>query len=169
MDRDEVGTMQETIAVFRALGDETRARILLALHRHPLYVCQIVELVGTATSTVSEHLMVLKQVGLVATRREGRWVRYHLVDEPSSRAARQALAALLESMSRDTVVRQDAERIRHILHTDPEELCRLQRVAGGKCCWRRDAAAKLGTGGLSEETQEKTCRFVRRGFPGKSD
>jgi ArsR family transcriptional regulator len=76
-----VKSFSETVTVLRALGDENRMRIVIALRRQPLCVCQIVELVQLATSTVSEHLMILKAAGILASRKEGRWVYYRFADK----------------------------------------------------------------------------------------
>ena len=68
--------MRDLMAVIKALADENRVRVLLALGAGELCVCQIVELLGLAPSTVSKHLSILKQARLVESRKEGRWMFY---------------------------------------------------------------------------------------------
>ena len=68
--------MKEFISVAKALSDENRARILLALGGRELCVCQVVELLGLAGSTVSRHMAILRQSGLVTARKDGRWIYY---------------------------------------------------------------------------------------------
>jgi DNA-binding transcriptional ArsR family regulator len=58
----------------KALADETRVRTLLSLRQGELCVCQITELFGLAPSTVSKHLSILFQAGLVDSRKDGRWM-----------------------------------------------------------------------------------------------
>ena len=70
--------MREFMNITGALGDETRVRTLLALRKGELCVCQITELFGLAPSTVSKHLSILYQAGLVEARKEGRWMYYRL-------------------------------------------------------------------------------------------
>lgn len=73
------GTRDEARA-FRALGDETRVRIvrLLADHADPVCVCQIEAAFSLAQPTISHHLRVLRQAELVTTERRGVWVYYRL-------------------------------------------------------------------------------------------
>ncbi len=60
--------------ITKALADENRVRMLLALKGGELCVCQITELFGLAMSTVSKHLSILYQAGLTESRKEGRWI-----------------------------------------------------------------------------------------------
>ncbi len=66
--------------VFGALGDPTRLRILLCLRQQPLCVCDLAAAVGVSESAVSHQLRLLRNLDLVAFRREGRRVVYRLSD-----------------------------------------------------------------------------------------
>jgi ArsR family transcriptional regulator, lead/cadmium/zinc/bismuth-responsive transcriptional repressor len=68
-------------ALFAALGDPTRLRIVAALDAHELCVCDIAVVVGLSESAVSHHLRQLRALGLVRFRREGRLVIYTLDDD----------------------------------------------------------------------------------------
>ena len=63
---------------FRALADPTRRRILELLARHDLTAGEIAEQFPVAFATVSRHLGVLKDAGLVDTEREGQFIHYSL-------------------------------------------------------------------------------------------
>jgi ArsR family transcriptional regulator len=73
-----VGALAET---FRLLGDVTRVRILDALSRSELCVCDIARLLGLSESAVSHQLRLLRGVRLVRPRREGRMMFYSLDDQ----------------------------------------------------------------------------------------
>lgn len=64
---------------FRALGDETRLRLLELLREGERSVGELIEATELGQSLVSHHLRTLRQAGLVGTRRDGRWVHYHIV------------------------------------------------------------------------------------------
>lgn len=66
--------MRHLMPITKALADEHRVCTLLALRRQELCVCQIVAWIRLATSTVSEHTSILKQAGLVDSRKQGRWI-----------------------------------------------------------------------------------------------
>ena len=88
--------MKEFIAITKALADESRVRLLLALEERELCVCQLIELLGLAPSTVSKHMSILKQAGLVDMRKEGRWAYYRVAggDSPVSVTAALQLCLL---------------------------------------------------------------------------
>ena len=77
--------MTELASIVRiglALSDSTRVRLLHALRGGELCVCQLIELVGLSPSTVSKHLSILRDAGLVDSRKDGRWVHYRLAAHP---------------------------------------------------------------------------------------
>jgi ArsR family transcriptional regulator len=66
--------------LFRALGDETRVQIirLLAQQGEPLCVCHVEAAFTLSQPTISHHLKVLRDAGLVSTERRGVWIYYRL-------------------------------------------------------------------------------------------
>ena len=83
--------MRDLMKITKALADENRIRVLLALRRGELCVCQIVELLGLATSTVSKHMSILKQARLVESRKEGRWIYYRLAGDEGPQLVQQVM------------------------------------------------------------------------------
>jgi ArsR family transcriptional regulator len=69
-----------TRAVFRALANEHRLRILEALRDGELCACEIQTVLDAPQSTVASHLRELKDAGLVNTRRQGKWTYYRIGD-----------------------------------------------------------------------------------------
>ena len=114
--------MRRFLAVTKALSDASRARVLMALHEGELCVCQIMELLGLAPSTVSKHMAILHQAGLVDSRKEGRWVYYRLAatGDPLTRGALRWARRVLAD---DEQVLADARAIEAIKKTDKETLC----------------------------------------------
>ncbi len=111
--------------VAKAVADEKRIRILAALSDHELCVCQIVELLGLAPSTVSKHLSILRQAYLVDARKDGRWSYYSRAKGDVPVAAKAAMRWIDESLTKDSVVRDDARKLRQILKIPLEKLCRV--------------------------------------------
>ena len=110
----------------RALADPNRVRALMALRGRELCVCQIVELLELAPSTVSKHMAILRQAYLVESRKDGRWIYYRRPGGPQPVAARRALDWLDATLARDPAIRRDARRLAAILKVTREELCRTQ-------------------------------------------
>ena len=75
--------MRKAVELFKALGDETRLRILNLLNEREVCVCEIVKILQLGQSKVSRHLATLKHAGLVDCRRDGMWVIYFLAPSGS--------------------------------------------------------------------------------------
>ncbi len=119
--------MNAFLAITKALSDEGRVRILLALRDGELCVCQVVELLALAPSTVSKHVAILKQAGLVTLRKDGRWAYYSLAREGAPPMVRRALEWVVESVGTSDRAREDRQRLREILDIDKEVLCSVLR------------------------------------------
>lgn len=118
--------MREFMNITKALADENRVRALLALRGGELCVCQITELFGLAPSTISKHLSILYQAGLVDSHKEGRWIYYRLPGKEATATVRAALKWVGESANGDARVAEDAARLKKIQAMDPAELCKRQ-------------------------------------------
>lgn len=116
--------MRTTIAIVKAVGDETRARILLALSYKELCVCQITALLDLAPSTVSKHLSILYGAGLVNMRKCGKWVYYSLPGKDAPKSVREMLQWVMASSLDSEEARRDLIKLREITAVPPEDLCR---------------------------------------------
>lgn len=121
--------MRRFMSVMKALADENRVRTVVALDGRELCVCQVVELLQLAPSTVSKHMSILKQARIAECRKDGRWIYYRLADKGVSPVVADAMALVRTSLAKDPRISDDTKRLRRILQMNPEELCRKQ----GKC------------------------------------
>jgi len=117
--------MRDLELVLKAAGDPTRTRILKLLEAGGLCVCQVQAVLGLAPSTVSKHLTILKNAGLVEDRRDGKWIQYSLTPEGRNPFARPILAMLHGPLDRDPAVVGDRRRLREIKRIPLVELCSL--------------------------------------------
>ena len=116
--------MAETLAITKALADGNRLRVIMALTGYnELCVCQITEMLGHATATVSRHMSVLQNAGLVKSRKEGRWVYYGI----SQSFPLQLLQWLKEAVGNTEEIARDKEKLTTILSDGLDALCRTQR------------------------------------------
>jgi len=120
-------TMRSTLRVTKALADLQRVRILMMLQPGELCVCQIVEVLALAPSTISKHLSILSAAGLVDFRKEGRWAYYRLPEGSAGAYARPVLKWLGDTLKNDQTIEQDAKKLRSVVSCDPGSLCRRQR------------------------------------------
>ena len=99
--------MLDTLAVLKALGDETRIRILNLLYDGELCVCDIMEVLQITQTKASRHLGVMKNAGLVRDRKQAQWSHYALVRHEDD-----GFIDLLvrENLRKDPLYAEDLER-----------------------------------------------------------
>lgn len=122
MQMDRTGTV-DMIAVAKALGDETRARIVGVLGVRALCVCEVKAALNLSQATVSDHVRVLLDAGLLSTSRESYWTLY-AIREDLSLETLQFVSLLI-----DQVHTQFPEDRAH-LADDPVFLCRAEARTG---------------------------------------
>ncbi len=116
--------MDVFLNIARAVSDENRVRALLALKGRELCVCQVMAMLCLAPSTVSKHMAVLRQAGLVESRKRGRWVYYRLPERGANPEVDRALDWVFASVPKGQRTDADANRLCAILCRKPEELFR---------------------------------------------
>jgi ArsR family transcriptional regulator, arsenate/arsenite/antimonite-responsive transcriptional repressor len=121
--------MRSITTLAKALSDQQRVQALVALQTGELCVCQIIELLGLAPSTVSKHMTILRQAGLLDSRKEGRWIYYRLSNSPSPEAAA-TLDWLRVCLRTDSLARDVARRSKAIRKASKEELCQCYHPSG---------------------------------------
>lgn len=102
--------LSDMAALFQALGDETRLRILGLLLAGEVCVCDIHESLKIPQSKASRHLAYLRKAGLVDTRREGLWIHYRLASIANPVVAAVA-DAVRHALTHDDVVQKDGGRL----------------------------------------------------------
>ncbi|MFP3937142.1 MAG: ArsR/SmtB family transcription factor [Phycisphaerae bacterium] len=115
--------MREFLNITKALSDENRIRAMMALAGGELCVCQLIELLELAPSTVSKHMSILHQAGLVETRKDGRWIYYRPSDAPRTTPAGAMLATAQKCLADDATIREDARRLKRIRKISRDALC----------------------------------------------
>ena len=118
--------MRDVLDITKALADGNRLRVLMALGGGELCVCQIVELLQLAPSTVSKHMSILRQARLVDSRKDGRWMYYRLPDQDAPKSAKDAVAWVRHHLAESPQITRDGKELERILSMNPEELCKGQ-------------------------------------------
>lgn len=96
--------MKEFIKVMKALSDPNRVKILKMLQHKSMCVCEMQAALQVAQPTVSSHLKVLEDAGMVTYRKDGLWVNYFLADGSNSPYAASLLGNLKHWLKDDPVV-----------------------------------------------------------------
>jgi ArsR family transcriptional regulator len=96
--------------LFRALADPTRLRLLNLIADREICVCYFVEILRISQPKVSRHLAYLRRAGIVASRREGKWMHYRLVT-PNDDAVASILHETLKLLKKKPEMRRDVSRL----------------------------------------------------------
>ena len=100
--------MKDLLAVFKALSDETRLRILKLLEHGELCVCDIVAALDTIQPRVSFHLSTLKEAGFIKDRKQGKWIHYRI--DNSDMFRRILILSVMERIQSDSILK-DRKRL----------------------------------------------------------
>ena len=95
---------------FQALADKTRLRLLNLMGTEEICVCFLVEGLETHQPKISRHLAYLRKAGVVAARREGKWMHYRIV-EPANEHAARVLADVRSWLAQDKEMQRDRARL----------------------------------------------------------
>jgi ArsR family transcriptional regulator len=112
--------MNDLVAIFKALSDETRLRIVKLLEQGELCVCDITAALDMVQPKVSFHLSALKEAGLIRDRRSGRWTHYRLDDTEMLR--RMLLLAVCERIPTAALAR-DRRRLARFMGAKQAQVC----------------------------------------------
>jgi ArsR family transcriptional regulator, arsenate/arsenite/antimonite-responsive transcriptional repressor len=111
--------------LFAALSDRTRLRLLNLMDGSEVCVCYFVEILGQSQPKISRHLAYLRRAGVVAARREGKWMHYRIV-LPSHAGAARILRETLAVVREEKAMQADLTRL------------------GNACCAARKVSALEG-------------------------
>ncbi len=124
--------MTDSVEIFKALGDETRLRLLnLFLHtEEDLCVCEMVDALELPQYQISKHLTILKNAGLLQGSREGTWV-YYRIDRETSPLLRDLCKVLSRHLNQQTFV-DDAAKLAERLALREEGRCVVGFISATK-------------------------------------
>lgn len=99
--------------LFKALADRTRLRLISLLGDSEVCVCFLVAILKTSQPKISRHLAYLRRAGIVAARREGKWMHYRLTDPPDQHAAR-IFGEVRASLREHPELQRDREKLMQV-------------------------------------------------------
>jgi DNA-binding transcriptional ArsR family regulator len=115
--------VKELVRIAKAFSDTSRVRILMALRERELCVCELCDALTATQSTLSTHLTVIRNAGLVSARKQGKWM-YYTIATDARRLLRNWFETFSDSLRTDAILRQDAQRLAR----------RLELRDNGSCC-----------------------------------
>jgi ArsR family transcriptional regulator len=103
--------MKKFVKVMKALSDPNRVRIVKLLQHKPMCVCELQGALGISQPTVSKHLKILEEAGLVGYKKDGLWVNYRLSDGSDSPYAASLLGNLRHWLNEEPEIEGLVEKL----------------------------------------------------------
>ena len=113
--------MKDFIKVMKALSDPNRVKIVKMLQHKLMCVCELQEALQISQSSVSKHLKLLEEAGLVDFKKDGLWVNYHLTDGRKSPYVSSLMGNLRHWLEDEPEM---VELIKKLPHIRREEICK---------------------------------------------
>lgn len=113
--------MKELVKVFKAVADPNRIRILKMLQQKKMCVCELSAALGITQPSVSRHLAMMKEAGLVRDEREGHWINYQLSEEKVNQYAPVIMEHIKSWINDNSRIKEDAAKIKSL---NRETLCK---------------------------------------------
>jgi len=113
--------MKFFLKVMKALSDANRVKIIKLLQQKKMCVCELQGALGVAQPTVSKHLRILEEAGLVDYKKDGLWVNYFLANGKSSPYAASLIGNLQHWLNEDPEI---AELMKKAPFINREDICR---------------------------------------------
>jgi ArsR family transcriptional regulator len=114
--------------LFAALADNTRLRLLNLMAGREVCVCHFVQILGQSQPKISRHLAYLRKAGIVAARREGKWMHYSICT-PADAAASSILNAVLTALGRDKQMQADQAKLDHVCCVPQERIVPIEELS----------------------------------------
>ena len=106
--------LEDLTKILKALSDDGRIRIIALLkEKNDLCVCELRELIGLSQPTISSHLKILENAGLITYQKDGRWVNYRIntdLDEDQDKLMDQVFS-ILENIRE---IKEECKKVRRI-------------------------------------------------------
>lgn len=93
--------------ILKALSDKNRIRIIKMLQRRALCVCEIRAILKLANSTVSKHLKILREAGLITDWKEGKWINYKINLSGNDNLVSNALLFIQMQVEDEDIIKRD--------------------------------------------------------------
>jgi len=105
----------------KALADKNRLRIVYLLNgKKDLCVCEITDIIGLSQPTISSHLRLLENAGLIVSDKDGLWVNYN-INRQADLFSRKVIEMICKDLKKDKQILSDLKKIKAI---DRDMICR---------------------------------------------
>jgi len=113
--------LKEMEKIIKALADKNRLRIIYLLNgKRDICVCEITDIIGLSQPTISSHLRLLENAGLVESNKDGLWVNYN-INSQADLFSRRSIERICNDLKKDKQAISDLKKLKAI---DRDKICR---------------------------------------------
>ena len=113
--------LKEMEKIIKALADKNRLRIIYLLNgKRDICVCEITDIIGLSQPTISSHLRLLENAGLVESNKDGLWVNYN-INGQAELFSRRSIEMICNDLKKDKQAISDLKKLKAI---DRDKICR---------------------------------------------
>ena len=113
---------RDYVNIFKALSDPNRIRIVKMLAERELCMCEIRSMLELSNSTVSKHLTILRDAGLLLDMKDGKWVNFRLNNKPDNLFIKSLLGLIKKSFGDDEAIQKDIAKLKQV---DRIKICKI--------------------------------------------
>ncbi len=113
---------RDYVNIFKALSDPNRIRIVKMLAERELCMCEIREILDLSNSTVSKHLTILRDAGLLLDTKDGKWVNFRLNDKSENIFIRSLMRLINKSFDDDKSIQEDSVKLHRV---NRKSICKI--------------------------------------------
>ena len=113
---------RDYVNIFKALSDPNRIRIVKMLAERELCMCEIREVLDLSNSTVSKHLTILRDAGLLLDTKDGKWVNFRLNEKSEHIFIRSLIGLIKKSFGDDDAIQNDVIKLRRV---NRKNICKI--------------------------------------------
>ena len=115
--------MRELIKVLKAVSDKNRMRILKMLEKKKMCVCELAAVLEIKQPSVSKHLSILKNAGLIQDERNAQWIDYSLCKEKINKYAPDIQTSIENWLKDDAIIKRDLQKTKTLCR---KLLCKIK-------------------------------------------
>ena len=115
--------VRELMGVLKAVADKNRMRILKMLEKKPMCVCELAAVLKIKQPSVSKHLSILKNAGLIQDERNGQWIDYSQCTENINKYTPVMQSNVKNWLNDDPIIKSDLQKTKTLCRQD---LCKKE-------------------------------------------
>lgn len=106
---------KEIVEILKGLANETRLKIVCLLIENELCVCELMEVLGMNQSCISNHIKILRSLGIIEAKREGKWIFYSIPKNKMDKSTYEIIQSIMKKLEKEKKLRREKTLINRLI------------------------------------------------------